>query len=83
MDINTVLWLMSNGSLVAEIWLFQDQDSRYIHVSAFISRYFEVYLGIRRYHRYYVYLKVSRYQKVLHVFIGMQGISRYITIRMY
>jgi hypothetical protein len=59
---NTVLWLVSNCSLVAEIWPFQVWGVRVLHVYACMSRNLYVSTGISR---------------NLHVLKGIFGICRY------
>ena len=47
--IKSVLWLWSNGSLVAEIWPFQVGGVGYVHVYACMCRYMRICACIHRY----------------------------------
>ena len=70
-----VLWLVSNGSLVAEIWVFQVLGSGYVYLC--MCMYHKVYAGICRYTNgcacsvcTFCPIQISRYgegeKKVLH-----------------
>jgi hypothetical protein len=66
MVIKSVLWLVSNGALVAKIWRFQVWGVGYVHVCGTMCTYHDVWAGMRR------------YMQVSHVCVGiMWGMCRY------
>ena len=68
--IKSVLWLWSNGSLVAEIWPFQVGGVGYVHVCACMCRYMHICACIHRYTQ--VYMSICMY---VHVCISMPSVS--------
>ena len=83
--INTVLWLVSNRSLVAEIWQLQVLVVGYVHVSACISMYLEVfYRHVHKCSCIFMYLEVyTVICRYMSVYVGITGKRRYVSISRY
>ncbi len=52
----------------------------YLHVCAGIYSYKQVYVGIKR---YCSYMQVCQYVQVLHVYVGIAGMGRYVIMSRY